>query len=175
MVKKIKYAIANYKVVSLKTGKLLPNQERYEIKENTSGRQTIYKDGKFVGYANKGSTKQQTRINELAGQRAKRESELPQFERTTKVKLKGEFETLVHRQEEVRGLPLTQVPVSVKSVINYANYLNDAMNAGDDFITEKEAREWLQKYKDANTDEERTELWRKVKKFLIEQGYQDSR
>ena len=169
----MKYSVINYKVVSRKTGKLVPNQESYTIKETPSGKQTIYKDGKFVGYAGKGTAKEQANIERLAKQRAIKEEKEIQWKRTTKVKLGGEFETLVSKKESIAGLPLTQVPVLVKSTVNYANYLNDAMNSG--FISEEEAKEWLKKYKGANSDDERTELWGKVKQFLTERGYQDSR
>ena len=183
----------NYKLVYLDTGRLVPNQDQYTVKLSKSGRQTIYRKGKmvkwdktnpiyakdeFIGYVNKGTKAQQANIERIEKGRIHRNER--KFTKNPKsvydVKAinytSKSFYDMVYEKAYTQGRSASEVPVKVKSLTNYVNYLNNAMNAG--FITEQDALEWYQKYKDATTDDARNELWKEVKQFAIERGYADS-
>lgn len=173
----------NFKLVYLDTGRLVPNQNDYTVKlshkwNHNSQIYSIYKNGKFVGYVNKGTKSQQREIQRIENDRIKRkEREYKKepkkvFNEKSINFISSEFVDMVYQKGYTQGRTASEVPFQVQSMTNYVNYLNNALNSG--FITEDAAFEWYQKYKDAKTDDERNDLWKEVKEFCLELGYTDS-
>lgn len=166
------------KLVYWDTGIIVPNQERYKVKQGKKGRQSIYKDDKFIGYVSPVHGDKETQLWQMEERRVKRRERKYADKKGSVYKedavdfISDDYRTLAKRKYIETNVPGAYSPLKVQSAINYANYLNNAVNAG--CIDEKDAREWFKMYKDAKTDEERNELWKQVKLFALGEGYADS-
>lgn len=171
--------MVGYRLVWADTGKLVPNQKRYTVREGVKGRKSIYKDDKFVGYVTKFKNDE---IEQLAweseGRRVNRLDKW--FDSSPKSAFRADsigyeslhYRTLADQWTTIAHTGAASTPFRVQSDINYARYLRGAVDAG--CITDREAQEWFQKYKDAKNDDERTDLWARVKTFALGEGYADS-
>ena len=177
MVRKIKFAMWNGSLVYRESGKLVPNQSQYTIKTSASGRQTVYKNGVYVGRIGKGTKTQQKKAAEI-GSRRHKPTQVPKVERQARRFGKGReyeiesYEKTIQLKEAIAKQPTNRVPVAIKSTINFANVLNDAVHAG--FMSEEEALRRFTEYKKATTDEERSRLWDSLHEYNELQGYEES-
>lgn len=169
----------NGQLISRETGKLVRNQDQYTIKESPSGRQTVYQNGKYVGRISKGTKSEQRKAAEL-GSRRRASKTTPATEYVAPSSKPGKSKDAIPKkyseaakiQPLIKGQKITKVSVRVKSLINFANYVNDAAQAG--FISEQEAQRRFEQYKAATTDAKRSELWNSIHEYLEEAGYEDS-
>lgn len=178
MAMKRKMAWIGARLVYWDTGRVVPHQDKYTVKQGAKGRQSIYKEGKFIGYVTPVKGDKATELWRMEEQRV--------YERERKfAKTKGsaykekavdfisdDYRVLANRKYYETNTPAAFSPLKVQSAINYATYLNNAVTAG--CISHKDAMEWFRAYKKATTDDERNELWSKVKVFALGEGYADS-
>lgn len=158
---------------------MLPNQNRYTVREGVKGRKSIYKDDKFIGYVTKFKNDEVEQLAwEAEGRRVDRLDKY--YTNHPKSAFRGDsiayeslhYRTLADQWTTIAHTGAASTPFRVQSDINYARYLRGAVDAG--CITDAEAQDWFQQYKDATTDDERTELWAQVKSFALGEGYADS-
>ena len=112
------------------------------------------------------------------GSRRRKPTQVPKVERQARRFGKGReyeiesYEKTVQLKEAIAKQPTNRVPVAIKSTINFANVLNDAVHAG--FMSEEEALRRFTEYKKATTDEERSRLWDSLHEYNELQGYEES-
>lgn len=174
-----RFGLWNGQLITRETGKLVRNQDQYTIKESASGRQTVYHNGKYVGRISKGTKSEQRKAAQVgARRRASKAAPTTEYIAPTtkpnksKDAIPRKYSEAAKIQPLIKGQKITKVSVRVKSLINFANYVNDAAQAG--FISEQEAQRRFEEYKAATTDAKRSELWNSVHEYLEEAGYEDS-
>lgn len=168
--KYIQFSTDNGNLVYRNTGRIY--EKSYEIKGKT-----VYHDGRKIGMIGKPTKQQAQKIQTAKTNRLKKAQKL--VKDYSKAKKSGSIDNIkIPNYKDLAEIRAT-MPILKKidqfsklqiEMYNFATRLNHLVNAGK--ITNDEANAWMDKWVKSKTKEDRTNLWKQLKTYEKDLGYE---